>query len=211
MSITLIQLKQDALNGLKAGQCPKEGIKGCLKAIILDHIHELNNLDRMRAVLDEGVLDHDKPTFLHNLHFLLPIAEAEVVQCETYSEKCFKAGITEWAKTFKDEAKEWSRLAKKAAVSLGVEPDLNKRHWYGVSQFHGFREKIGKDGQITREGGYWSHPKHGQHHAFLTPEDAQAYADTQYAMLKKWSLERHLEVPYRVEDMGVKSYEEVMK
>jgi hypothetical protein len=213
--LKLDDIKRDALAGLKAGGCPASGIQDALKALILDNINQLGNFDRLRAILDDGVLDG--PVALNNLHYLFPIAEAEVAKLTAFANECreLKTGrniriANECAVEFEQEAKEWARLAKKAAKILGVEPDITKRKWYGVSQFHGFRERV-KGGKWIREGGQWSTPKHGEHHAFLTQADAQSWADMQYGRLAHWSVSKGLEVPYKVVEMGPKPHEQLMR
>ena len=215
--MNLSQMKCDALAGLKAGGCPKEGIKGCLKAIILNHINELNNLDRLKAVLDEHVLDHDPATRANNLHYLFPIAEAEVLKLQAFAKECREIKINrnmriarECAKEFEQEAKEWERLAEIIAQELGLEPDLRKRHWFAISHFHGFREKLGKDGKLQRVGGHWSTPTHKDHNSFLTNADAESYAEMQYGLLRKWSEKNGLECPYKIVDIGTK-YGDILK
>jgi len=85
-----------------------------------------------------------------------------------------------------------------------VEPNPAKRKWYGVSFFHGAKERQKKDGQWVREGGQWSVPTHGHNHAFLTSNDAQAWADSQHTLARRWAEQRGLECPYRVVEMGPK-------
>ena len=76
-----------------------------------------------------------------------------------------------------------------------------KVQWWGVALFGGSKEH-NKKGQWVREGGKWNQPFHGQDPAFLSREDAEAYAEKEHGFKAAWSKERGLEVPYQVVPMG---------
>jgi hypothetical protein len=207
VSTTLAQVKRDLDVGLKAGGCPAKALAKAVREGILKRINELNDLDRLRAVLDEGVLDHDPGTRLNNIGFLARVAEAEYPKCLAFAQDCRQAGVKDWEREFEAEAKEWSRLFRLACPSLGLDPDPKKRQWYGVSVFHGHRERQ-RGGTWVREGGQWSQPKHGTHHAFESEESARAWGEMQYGLLAKWSAARGLECPWKVAPMGPKPGEQ---
>jgi len=203
----LAEIKQAIVIGLKAGGCPSKTLAQAIREGILARVNDLSNLDRLRAVLDEGILDHDPGTRLNNLCFLLPVAEAEYRKCLAFAKDCRQGKALDWAREFEEEAKEWSRLYRAGAPSLGIEPDPDRRQWYGVSIFHGHKERQ-KDGRWIREGGSWSVPRHGTHHAFESEASARAWAETQHGLLAKWSKDRGLECPWKVVPMGPKPGEQ---
>ena len=181
--------------------------KSIVRKTILDHVNELSNMDRLRAVLEHGILDDDLPTKLNNLGFLFGVACAEYPKCLMYARDCQQADVKDWQKQFEAEAKEWSRLARLAAPFLGLNPDPEKRVWYAISLFHGANE-VHKNGKWQRIGGSWSEPKHGHSHVFATQRDAEVWGEMQYGLLTKWSLDRGLDNPWKVVPLGPKPGEQ---
>lgn len=150
-------------------------------------LNKLHDKERLAAVLSPDFSGNES-IIRHNLAHLFPIAEAQAAKWKAWGDP--------------DEATQWDKLAKKAAKYLGIEPDLSKRIWYGISIFHGSREVVDSKGKWTRQGGQWSVPVHGQHHSFLTEKDAQVWGDMQYGLLASWAKQRDLPCPYKVVEMG---------